>query len=62
MLITPDTNIILLDVPITMDNKNQLTFSSTSEQFNYFYNLPKISAENCSYVRQDGILRFPRAL
>ncbi len=62
MLITPSTNIILLDVPITMDYKNQLTFQNKEAQFNYFYNLPKITAEDSSYMRQDGVLRFPRSL
>lgn len=62
MLITPDTNIILLKVPLTLDYKNQLTFTNKEAQFNYFYNLPKITAENCTYQRQDNILRFPRTL
>lgn len=62
MIITPDTTIILLDVPLTLDNKNQLTFESQEQQFNYFYNLPKTSADNCSYMRTDGVIRYPRVL
>lgn len=59
MLITPDTNIILLKVPLTIDNKNQLTFTNAEEQFNYFYNLPKLQIEGCSYIRKDNTIRFP---
>lgn len=57
--VQPDTTIILLKNPLSMDNKNQLTFASKEEQFNYFFNLPKIIEDNFSYQRKDGSIRFP---
>ena len=59
MAVTPDTEIILLKVPLELDNKNQLTFSNSTAQYNYFYNCPKIIADNCTYQRKDSIVRFP---
>ena len=60
MAVTPQTNIKLLKVPIELDNKNQLTFLSQNNQFNYFNSLPSIIADNCTYQRKDNIIRFPR--
>lgn len=59
MAITPQTNIRLLKVPLEISNKNQLTFTSKQEQYNYFNSLPKIEEENCYYQRKDNILNFP---
>lgn len=58
MIITPETNIILLQVPLTLDNNNQITFTNKQQQFDYFYNLPKIVSENCSYLRDNSVIRF----
>ena len=49
MAVTPQTNIKLLKVPITLDNKNQLTFSNTTNQYNYFNSCPKLEIDECSY-------------
>lgn len=59
MAITPETNIKLLKVPLSISNKNQLTFSSKTEQYNYFNGLSKIEVDDCSYQRKDNIIRYP---
>ena len=59
MAITPDTNVFLLKSPLQLSNKNQLTFNNKNEQFNYFYNLPKIEIEKANYQRKDNIIKFP---
>lgn len=59
MPITPETNIKLLKCPLTLSNKNQINFGSTSAQYNYFNSLPKLEIDECSYQRKDGILRYP---
>lgn len=58
MAITPSTNLCLLQVPIQIDNKNQLTFTNKQAQFNYFYNLTKLEVEDFSYQRKDSIIRY----
>lgn len=59
MVIVPTSRIILLKNPIEIDYMNELTFSSASAQYNYFYNLPKLECENATYQRKDGVIRFP---
>lgn len=59
MAVTPQTNVKLLQVPIDLDNKNQITFSNSTDQFNYFNNLPKLEASNFSFQRKDNIIRWP---
>lgn len=59
MVIAPETNIILLKVPLTLDNKNQLTFHSKTDQYNYFYNLSdKLEYNECTYLRKDDVIRW----
>lgn len=60
MKIIPDSTIILLDVPLAMDNKNQLSFNTSEEQFAYFNSLPHVELENATYQRKDNVIRFPR--
>lgn len=60
MAITPDTNVFLLKVPLSISNKNQLDFSSSSSQHSYFNSLTKLEIEDCSYQRKDNIIRYPR--
>ena len=57
-MITPNSKIILLKSPIELDNNNQLTFSNTSAQYNYFYGLPKKELEEATFQRKDNMLRF----
>ena len=59
MAITPNTNIRLLKLPITIDNKNQLTFVSKQAQTEYFLSLTHLEIENCSYQRKDNVIRYP---
>lgn len=57
--ITPETNVKLLSLDLELDNKNQLSFSSKEEQTNYFLNKSGITLNNFTYLRQDGIIRYP---
>lgn len=59
MAITPSTDLKLLKVNINIDEKNQLTFSDTTAQYNYFNSLPKLEVDNFTYQRADGIIRYP---
>ena len=57
--ITPSSEIRLLKCPIEEDNMNQITFSNATAQYNYFNSLSHISIDECSYLRHDGIIRYP---
>ena len=59
MAVTPNTDLYLLQCPIELDSRNQINFSTAEAQFNYFYNLPKLEAENFTYQSKDNIIRFP---
>ena len=61
-MITPNTNITLLKTPFELDSMNQLTFASKEAQYNYFSSLPKISYDNATYQRKEGVIRFPTSL
>ncbi len=55
MVIPPNNEIILLNVPIEIDNKNQLTFSDANAQFQYFrYLEPQFVYDQITYVRKDN--------
>ena len=58
MTIAPSSDIILLKTPFEMDDRNQLTFTNATAQFNYFYNLPKLEYDNCTYQRKEGVIRY----
>lgn len=58
MAIQPHTNLRLLKVPFTIDNKNQLTFTNISAQTSYFLGLPHLDIDNISYQRKDSIIRY----
>ena len=59
-VITPQSDVQLLRVPLEIDEKNQLTFSNTLTQSLYFSTLPnKVSVTDFTYQRKDGTLRFP---
>lgn len=60
MVITPSTNIKLLKCPLTLDNKNQITFPDSTAQYNYFNSLPQIEISDSSYQRKDNAIRYPR--
>ena len=53
------TDIRLVKVPLEIDNKNQLTFSSKTAQYNYFNSCTHIELDDSSYQRKDNIVRYP---
>lgn len=57
-VITPQTDIYLLKVPIELDNTNQLTFENATAQYNYFSSMFPLEASDYSYQRKDGTIRF----
>lgn len=59
MAITPHTDLYLLKCPLTLNNKNQLTFSSKSAQESYFKSLSKLHIDDISYQRKDDVIRYP---
>lgn len=59
MAITPQTEVRLLKLPITIDNKNQLTFASKEAQTTYFKSLTHLDIDNVQYQRKDNIIRYP---
>ena len=62
MVITPNTTINFVNVPIEIDNKNQINFASKQAQLNYFNSIPnKITITGCTYQRKDGYVRVPRS-
>ena len=58
MVIVPDTDIILIESPLKLDNYNQITFDSATSQYNYFHALPHLEYDECSYQRKDGVIRY----
>lgn len=58
-MVIPNTNIYLLKVPLTLSNKHQLTFTSKTQQHNYFMSLPKLLLEDATYQRKDKYIRYP---
>ena len=58
MIIVPDSDIILVKSPLKLDNYNQITFASSSDQYNYFNSLPKLEYDGCTYQRKDGVIRY----
>ena len=57
--ITPQTELKLLKCPIESDNRNQMTFTNATTQYNYFNSLPKLEVDNFTYQRKDGVIRYP---
>ena len=57
-VIVPQTDVYLLKVPLEIDNINQLTFSNSTAQYNYFNSLPKLAVDNFTYQRKDSTIRY----
>ena len=59
-VITPQTDVILLKVPLEMDETNQLTFANATAQYNYFNGLSgKLAVgTDFTYQRKDGTMRI----
>ena len=54
MVIAPDNEIVLLEVPLEIDNKNQLTFTNANKQFEYFrYITNQHQYDHITYVSTD---------
>ena len=58
-VITPSTDVILLKVPLEISDINQLTFANATAQYNYFFNLPKLTFDSFTYQRKDETIRVP---
>lgn len=58
LTVTPDSTIRLLKCPIKLDDNNQITFSTLSNQTTYFQSLPYLTDSNLSYIRKDGVIRI----
>lgn len=58
-MIAPNTDLILLQCPIEIDEVNQLTFSNATAQYNYFNGLNKLDVSGFTYQRKDGKIRYP---
>ena len=57
--ITPQTEVRLLKCPIESDNRNQLTFTNLTAQYNYFNSLSYLIIDNFTYQRKDSTIRYP---
>ena len=57
-VIAPNTEIILLKVPLELDESNQLTFANATAQYNYFYGLSgKKTFDKYTYQRKDNTIK-----
>lgn len=59
MVIVPDSKVILIKNPLKLDSNNELMFSNSTAQYNYFTSLPKLEFDDLTYIRKDGVLRIP---
>lgn len=59
MVITPQTDLYLLKVPLEISNDNQLTFTNKQAQLSYFMGLTRLDGDGkFTYQRKDGVIRF----
>ena len=59
-IITPQTDVYFLKMPLEVNDTNQLTFSNLTAQLNYFDGLTKLHiGDDFTYQRKDGIMRVP---
>lgn len=59
-VVTPDSDVVLLKMPLEISDSNQLTFANVTAQTNYFTGLTgKLVLDNndYSYQRKDGVIR-----
>ena len=57
VVVTPDSDLYLMRCPLKLDDNNQITFSSATEQYNYFYGLKYYIYQDFSYIRKDNVIR-----
>lgn len=58
-VIAPNTDVILLKVPLEISDINQLTFANATAQYNYFFNLSKLTFDKFTYQRKDNTIKVP---
>ena len=56
---TPNTDIYLINAPLTIGDGRQIDFASATAQANYFAGLPHLFVEDATYQRREGKLRVP---
>lgn len=57
-VIAPNTDLILLKVPLEISDSNQLTFANATAQYNYFHGLTnKLELDKYTYQRKDNTIR-----
>lgn len=54
----PITDIRLVKCPISIDEKNQITFSNQTAQLNYFLGLEHLDLNDTTYQRRDSVIRY----
>lgn len=60
--VTPNTEVRLVQVPIEINEKNQINFETATEQYNYFNGLTKKVYNNFTYQRKDGTITVPECV
>lgn len=58
-IVSPQTDLFLLQVPLEIGDENQLTFADNIAQYNYFSSLTKLEFDNFTYQRKDNTIRIP---
>lgn len=58
MIIAPQTEIRLVKVPLSISNKNQITFANKDAQFKFFNSLPHLTMNGCTYQRKDNRIYY----
>ena len=64
-VITPNSDVILLKVPLEMSEEHQLTFANATAQYNYFNGLPTTSKkafDKFTYQRKDNAIKLPELI
>lgn len=54
-----DTEVLLLNVPLDIENNYTYAFSNTTHQFNFFNEHKKHTFYNLTYQRKDNLIRIP---
>lgn len=54
------TAVRLLSAPLEKDNLHTLYFQTKEAQIAYFNSLTRFEMENCTYIRKDRIIRYPK--
>lgn len=61
MATAPQSDVILIKSPLELNQSNQLNFANKTEQYNYFYNLPKfVIGTDFTYQRKDSYIRVDK--